>query len=105
MLPAPGKNFDPTRIPKAVKNAGFTPGEIEITGLGTLSKENGLLLLRMVGPVPRFVLAGGGKAEELEKRADLLGKRVRVRGTLHPYHADQPPGLTVERWTVLSATD
>ncbi len=93
-----GKSFDPTRIPKAVKGAGFTPGEIEVTAVGTLVRRKDLLLLEMVGARREFVLAGGAKAEEVEKRADLLGQRLRVTGKLHPSHAEQPPGLTVEIW-------
>ncbi len=96
MRPATGKSFDPSRIPKAVKDAGFTPGDVEVTAAGTLAEENDLLRLKMQGPVPVFVLAGGAKAEQLGSRADLLGKRVRVKGKLHPSHADKPPGLTVE---------
>ena len=94
--PASGKSFDPSRIPKAVKDAGFTPGEIEVTAAGTLVRENDLLRLKMDGPVPVFVLAGGAQAEPLRSRTDLLGKRLRVTGKLHPSHADRPPGLTVE---------
>ncbi|MFB3140089.1 MAG: helix-hairpin-helix domain-containing protein, partial [Candidatus Acidiferrales bacterium] len=52
----------------------------------------------------KFVLTGGAKAEELEGRAELLGKRLRVTGKLHPSHADRPPGLTVERWTLAAPT-
>ena len=100
--PTAGKSFDPTKIPKAVKDAGFTPGEIEVTATGTLARENGLLRLKMLGPVQQFVLAGGAKVEELNNRSDLLGKRVQVTGKLHPSHADQPPGLTVDSFVVLS---
>ncbi len=94
--PAAGKSFDPARIPKAVKDAGFTPGEIEVTATGTLVEENDELRLKMQGPAPIFVLAGGVKAEQLKGRTDLHGKRLRVTGKLHPSHADKPPGLTVE---------
>lgn len=99
--PAKGKSFDPTRIPKRVKDAGFTPGEIEVTAVGTLAREDRLLRLKMSPPVPQFVLAGGAKAEELKGRGELLGKRVRVTGKLRPPHADEPPGLTVESFEVL----
>lgn len=95
---APGKSFDPTQIPKAVKDAGFTPGDIEVTAAGTLAAKGDLLQLELSGPLPRLVLAGGAQTEELKKRSDLLGQRVRVTGKLHPSHADQPPGLTVVRW-------
>jgi hypothetical protein len=99
VLPVKGKSFDPTRIPKAVKDAGFTPGEIAITAVGTLAGTNELRQLEMPGLVLRFILAGGAKIEELKRQSDLLGKRLRVSGRLHPAHGDRPPGLTVERWT------
>ncbi len=104
MLPAQEKSFDPTRIPKAVKDAGFTPGEIEVTAVGTFLREKDLLLLKMAGPVTQFVLAGGAKAEELKGHSDLPGKRVRIAGRLHPSHTDRPPGLTVESWALIGPT-
>ncbi|MFQ5927230.1 MAG: DUF5818 domain-containing protein, partial [Terriglobia bacterium] len=104
ILPAPEKSFDPTRIPQAVKDAGFTPGEVEVTAVGTLARKKKLLLLEMSGPVRHFVLAAGAKAAELAQRRDLLGQRVRVRGTLHPSHADRPAGLTVESFEIPVAT-
>jgi hypothetical protein len=100
ILPAKEKSFDPTQIPKAVKDAGFSPGEITVTAGGTLVHEGGLLRLKMPGRVPQFVLAGGAKADELGGRADLLGKRVRVTGKLHPAHAEKPPGITVEAFEI-----
>jgi hypothetical protein len=104
VLPAKEKSFDPTKIPKAVKDAGFTPGEIEITAVGTFLREKDLLLLKLAGPVPQFVLAGGAKSEELKARSDLPSNRLRVTGRLHPSHADRPPGLTVERWALIGPT-
>jgi hypothetical protein len=98
--PKPGKSFDPTKIPKAVKDAGFTPGELEVIALGTLARKAELLVLETPGPVKEFVLGGGAKAEELNKRGDLVGKRLRVAGKLHPYYADRPPGLTVESFEI-----
>lgn len=100
MLPAKGKSFDPTKIPQAVRKAGFTPGEIQVTAVGILRDKN-TLLLEMPGPPSQFLLAGGAKADELRGRRDLLGKRVRINGKLHPSHAERVPGLTVEQWTVL----
>ncbi|MBI2956600.1 MAG: hypothetical protein HYY26_04735 [Acidobacteria bacterium] len=99
--PAKGKSFDPTKIPRAVKDAGFTPGDIELTATGTLAQEKDLLLLKMAGLLPKLVLAGGAKAAELKQQTELVGKRLRVTGKLHPSHADQPPGLTVEQWAPL----
>lgn len=98
ITPAPGKSFDPTAITKAIKDAGFTPGEVELTAVGTLRRKNGLLVLEMSGPVRQLVLDGGAKTAELKQRRDLLGQRVRVTGKLHPFHADKPAGLQVNRW-------
>ena len=102
VLPAAAKSFDPTKIPKAVKDAGFSPGDIQVTAVGTLAGENDFLLLEMPGPVRKFVLAGGARADQLNKRSDLLKRRLRVIGKLYPYHADRPPGLTVESFEILS---
>jgi hypothetical protein len=96
VIPAKGKSFDPTKIPKAVRDAGFTSAEVSVTAAGTLTRADGLLRLNVAGPVPQFVLAGGAKAEELNSRADLQGKRIRVTGKLHASHADKPPGITVD---------
>ncbi len=105
MLPAKDKSFDPTRIPKAIRDAGFSPREIEVTAAGTLTLEDELLLLVMPGRPRQFVLAGGAKIDEIRKRRDLLGKRLRVSGKLHPSHADKPPGLSVERWTSVDQSE
>lgn len=102
LLPKERASFDPAKIPSAVKDAGFTPGEIEVTAAGTLAREGELLLLEMPGPVPKLVLAGGPKGPELEGRSDLLGQKLRVTGKLHPSHADRAPGITVERWSLLA---
>jgi hypothetical protein len=98
ITPAGGKSFDPTRIPKAVEDAGFSVGPIEVTATGSLVVKGDLLVLEMQGPVKQFVLAGGPLAKELKQQSALQGKRVRVTGKLHPSHADKPPGLTVERF-------
>lgn len=101
MLPAEEKTFDPTEIPRAVKDAGFSPGDIEVSAAGILRLKGDFLQLEMSGRVKEFVLAGGAKVDELEKRSDLLGQRLRVTGKLHPFHADKPPGLTVDAWEAL----
>lgn len=81
-----------------MKDAGFTPGNIEVTAAGSVVRKGDLLLLEMPGPVRQFVLADGPKAEELKRQPDLPGKRLLVIGKLHPSHADRPPGITVERF-------
>ena len=101
LSPAEGKSFDPTKIPRAVRKAGFVPHEIEVTAVGRLAIEDDFLLLEMPGPVEQLVLAGGAKAEELRERSDLIGQRLSVTGVLHPSHAEKPPGITVERWELV----
>ena len=105
LLPSEGKSFDPTKISRAVKGVGFTPGEIEVTAVGTLSTEDDLLRLNMSGPVPQMILAGGPKLEELRNRQDLMGRKLKVTGTLHPLHGDQPPGITIEQWMPVTGSE
>ncbi len=94
--PAKGKTFDPNGIPEALKSTPFTPGEIEVTAVGTLARKNGSLLLEMPGVVRQFLLSGGRKADELGRRKEVVGKRIEVKGKL----ASTPngPGLSVESW-------
>ncbi len=96
MFPKQGKSFDPVLIPKAIKDAGFTATEVVVTADGTLVKGEKFLELDVPGLNHSFVLAGGAQADALRNRADLVGKKIRVTGKLHPGHTDQPPGLTVE---------
>ena len=103
VLPGKERSFDPTKIARAVRGAGFTPGEIEVTAAGMLAVENDLLRLEMPGSLPQVILAGGAKAEELGKQRDLIGHQVRVTGILHPSHGDKPPGITVEHWMLPNA--
>lgn len=77
-------------------------GKVVDGAVGTLSRQNELLILETPGPVRQFVLAGGQKVIELEQRRDLLGQRLRISGKLHPTHANKSPGLTVERWMPVS---
>ena len=98
VYPKPGKSFDPVQIPKAIKGAGFSAPEVDVTADGTLVKSQQFLDLNVPGLKHPFVLAGGAQAEVLSKRVDLVGKKVTVTGKLHPNHADQPPGLTVENF-------
>ena len=98
VLPKKDRSFDPTRLPKAVKDAGFTPGEIELTAAGKLTAKNGVLRLEMEGPIPALALAGGSQAKELRSQRDLLGRRVTVTGRFAPGGKNQPPSLSIEEW-------
>ena len=98
VTPAEGKSFDPAEIPKAVRKAGFAPGDVHVTAVGILAKAGELLALEMTGKLEKLVLAGGAKVDDLSQKPELLSRLVRVSEKLHPSHADKPPGLTVEAW-------
>lgn len=100
--PKPGKSFDPALIPKAIKDAGFTATEVTVVAAGTLAAENGGLGLHVPGLARPFLLAGGSKIGALKRRAGLVGKRIRVTGTLGPVPAGRPPSLAVEDFRALS---
>ncbi|MCI0413660.1 hypothetical protein L0222_12775 [bacterium] len=90
------KVFDPTRIAEAIRNAGFSVGQVELTLRGKIEKYNGFFALNVSGlKQQRVVLKGGKKFEEL-KAAASVGKELENTGFLHPSHADRPPGITVE---------
>lgn len=89
-------------IPKVIKEAGFTASEVVVVAEGTVVRKEGWIELDVPGLAHPFVLAGGTRAEDLTKRTDLAGKKLRITGKLHPEHAGGPPGLTVDEFqTVL----
>jgi copper chaperone CopZ len=96
VFPKAGKSFDPALIPKAIHGAGFTATEVAVVADGTLATRNGALELDVPGLAHPFLLTGGSKINALKKRADLLGKRIRVTGKLGPAQAKRPPSLAVE---------
>jgi len=96
VFPKPGRSFDPAQIPKAIKNAGFSAPEVLVTVEGTLIKRKEFLELDVPGLNHPFVLAEGLQADTLKKRTDLVGKKIRLTGKLHPSYGDFPPGLTVD---------
>jgi len=96
LLPKPGKSFDPALIPKAIKDAGFSAPEVVATMAGTLVQSKNGLELNVPGLNHPFVLAGGSQEDALKKRADLVGRKIRLTGKLHPSHGGLPPGVTVE---------
>jgi hypothetical protein len=104
VFPQQGKSFDPVLISKAIQDAGFTATEVVVTADGTLAKGEEFLELNVPGLNRPFALAGGAQADALRNRADLVGKKIRVTGKLHPSHAEQPPGLTVEEFQPVKLT-
>lgn len=102
LSPAKGESFDPAEIPGAVKKAGFTAGEIEVTAVGRLGVEDGALRLRTPGSPGQVILLTGGKAEELRAQSGLLGRRIRVTGIFQSPKAGELPSVSVNRWESLS---
>lgn len=98
MSPKAGRSFDPAQIPKAVKDAGFTPTEVRVTAAGTLSAHGQQLELSIPGVAHPFVLIGGPQAEALKKRSDLAGKRVRITGKLQLAGDKPPTAMNVEEF-------
>ncbi|MGH9380201.1 MAG: heavy-metal-associated domain-containing protein [Thermoanaerobaculia bacterium] len=92
---AEGASIEVSRIPQAVRKAGFTPGAIELVALGRvearandgwrfdLGAEDGqeLLLVNLTVELAVRVAALAGSAT-----------RVRVTGGVH-FHSDFPPGV------------
>jgi hypothetical protein len=101
VFPKAGKSFDPALIPKVIRDAGFTAAEVAVVADGTLAARNGALELDVPGLAHPFLLAGGSKIDPLRKRADLLGKKIRVTGTLGSAQDARPPSLAVEDFRVL----
>lgn len=100
---------DPHRPPsvdalrKAVQSAGFTPGEVRLTVLGTLRIEDGRVHLDVRNSGQHFVLfepgmdAGSFDDATRHRMHDLAASHaiVSVHGAVHD-HADGPPGLSVD---------
>ncbi|MEE8367170.1 MAG: heavy metal-associated domain-containing protein [Thermoanaerobaculia bacterium] len=93
-----GDSIDVAGIPAAIRKAGFTPGTIEATAVGTISLEDSERPLLMVDGTDQELLLVNLSAEIWQQAAGLgaAGKRVRVRGPLH-LHPDEPAGLEVVR--------
>ncbi len=95
VFPKDKQSFDPTRIPDAIKKAGFSAPKVEIVVRGKMEKWRDMPALRAPGQPQVFVLQGGKQFEALPKTTSP-GKQVRITGMLHGSHGDSPPGLTVE---------
>lgn len=98
VFPKAGKSFDPTSIPKAIHDAGFTATEVDVVVSGTLAVTNGALELDVPGLKHPFSLAGGAKEEALKEDQSLLGKKIRVVGKVREARGALPPSLTIEEF-------
>lgn len=96
VFPKLQKSFDPTLIPGAIKDAGFTAVEVVVIVDGTLARKEGQLQLDVAGLRHPFLLAGGPQANALGEHPDLIGRTVQVAGKLQTRQAGPSATLTVE---------
>ncbi len=96
ITPKVGERFDPFEIPNAIKKAGFTPGEVNLTVSGKLSRYKEFWALEVPGLAQPLLLSGGPASGKLGKSTAPVGGKLTVTGQLHPSHGDEPPGMTVE---------
>ncbi len=97
----PGEGFDPARVTRAVRDAGFGPGPLRLRAAGTLAAYEDLPALSLPTAPGLLVLTGGEELDALRASRLPAGSRIVVEGDLHPPHADKPPGLTVRSWREL----
>ena len=97
--PKVGESFDPFEITKAIKKAGFTPGEVDLTVQGKLSRYKEFWALEVPGLAQPLLLSRGPASGKLGKSTAPKGRMLTVTGQLHPSHGDEPPGMTVEKFT------
>jgi len=94
------QNFDPVKIPDAIKKAGFSVPKIEIIATGTVEMSEDTLTLRVSGQPHAFALEGGSQFPAFQKAA-AVGKQVRITGIFHAPKDKEPPAVTVEKFEEL----
>ncbi len=98
MSASEGESIDFSSIPEAIRKAGFTPGAIDLTAVGTVRAENEVRTLLEVSSTGQELLLVN-LSKEIEKKITELaaaGERMRVRGALHS-HTDELPALEPNR--------
>ncbi len=101
--PRAGQHFDGRRILKAIREAGFTPGDIQVVARGQLLSRDGAAYLEL-GPGDLVILTGApGTASPLDLPAP--GSLVRVTGRLADPSGDTRAsvGIAVERAVAATA--
>lgn len=74
---------------------------MELTAVGKLTTEGGVLRLEMEGPLPVLRLSGGPKAKELRSQRDLIGKVLRVTGIFEGEKKGELPEISVMEWKIV----
>lgn len=91
---AEGASIDVARIPQAVREAGFTPGAVEVVAVGRVGPQADGGWRFELGDSDQELLLVNLEGELAERVAALAGSatRVRVTGGVH-FHTDAVPGL------------
>ncbi len=92
---------DLAAMESAVEKAGFTPRELRLTAIGTLSVDGNEVRLHLRGDDARYLLSGKGAAVGSATRAELdrkaaVGGVVAVTGVVHQ-RADGSVALSVDK--------
>jgi len=84
LLPKKGENMEINEIPKAVKNSGFTAGEIHITAVGTLKKDEKNAFVFHVPDSKQVFLITGSDGEISNQLLSFVetGKNIEITGSL-----------------------
>lgn len=105
-----GKAVDVDRLNKAVKESGFTPGEIKITATGSLIEYNSYPALKVKGSDQVFLLVekhehekeeflSKEKIDEIQAATGNGAKEITITGYIHT-HRDFPPALSVDSFKI-----
>ncbi len=89
-----GGSIEVSQIPRAIRQAGFTPGRLAVTAAGTLVVEGERTVFRDAIGEQRMLLVNVPRQLEAEVRHALeTGEPIRLTGRVQ-FHADELPGLT-----------
>ena len=102
MSASEGESIDFSSIPEAIRKAGFTPGAIDLSAVGTLSAGDGeRSVFKVSGTDEEMLLVD--LSEEIERKIaefSATGVRMRVHGVLRS-HTDELPTLEPNRVTAI----
>ena len=113
----PGTPFDVNSIERAVVRGGFTPGAVELTAKGNVSRQNEDFLFAVTGTELSFLLHSSGLVNE-HKAGEMVSEETKaefeqaiaakqsleITGQIHA-HKDTRPGLSVEHVKTVSVEE
>lgn len=105
-----GKAVDIDRLNEAVRESGFTPGEIKITATGSLIEYNSYPALKVTGSDQVFLLVekhehekeeflSKEKLDQIKAATENGEKTITITGHVHT-HRDFPPALSVDSFKI-----